>query len=94
MPVDGIQETSILEDGPNSTGVDGSSAPDTENSKSEAIETVAKDADGQGPRYAVRKSASFKPVSVTKNFLAKAGSTSTPLKTSADKGSQGRRPFQ
>ena len=72
-----------------STGVDGSTDSDTETSKLEGIEAAGKDIDGrdQIPRYSVKKVAGFKPVSVTKNFLAKAGSVSTTVKSSSDKGS-------
>ena len=68
-----------------SAGVDGSVGSDTDTSKHE---TMGKDADGrdQIPRYSVKKAVGFKPVSVTKNFLAKAGSVSTLVKASGDKG--------
>ena len=64
-------------------GIDGSLGSDTDTSKTDAAGS-AKDAI---PRYSVRKSATFKPVSVTKNLLAKTTAVSTPTKTTGDKGS-------
>lgn len=66
-----------------------SAESDTDTSKQDAGESMGKDLDGQDsvPRYVVKKSASFKPVSVTKSFLAKAGTVVAPMvKTGNDKG--------
>lgn len=63
---------------------------DTDNSKVDATDTGSKDfGDGRDVirPNALKKSATFKPVSVTKNFLAKAATTLSPvLKGSGDKG--------
>ena len=72
-----------------SAGVDGSMGSDTDTSRNDAAGNTGKDADGrdQVPRYAVKKS-SFKPVSVSKTFLAKAGNSTTLVKSSSDKGNK------
>ena len=61
--------------------IDGSVGSDTESSKALTSDTVNKDPSDQ-PHHArsnsVKKPATFKAVSVTKNFLAKAGSTTAP----------------
>jgi hypothetical protein len=59
---------------------------DAEMRDSDVAEAMGK-GDGRDKirRYSVKKPASFKPVSVTKSFLAKTG-TSTPAKASGDKG--------
>ena len=64
-------------------GIDGSVGSDTDTSKNEAAGIAGKDPD---PKYSVKKSATFKPVSVTKNLLAKTSSVSTPTKVNAEKG--------
>lgn len=71
-----------------SAGIDGSMGSDTDTSKAEAVGGVVKEEENRDaiPRYTVKKSASFKPVSVTKSFLAKAGSTVAPIKTGVEKG--------
>ena len=66
-----------------SAGIEGSLGSDTDTSKADVVGAQGKDA---VPKYSVRRSATFKPVSVTKNLLAKTSSASTPTKTSADKG--------
>ena len=83
------QDTEINENGSvRSAGVDGSIGSDTDTSKHEGMGVTGKDADGrdQIPRYSVKKAVGFKPMSVTKSFLAKAGSVSTLVKLSGDKG--------
>ena len=65
-----------------SAGFEGSLGSDTDTNKMEA-NGVGKDA---VPRYSVKKPVGFKPVSVTKSFLAKAGTTVLPIKTVGDKG--------
>ena len=77
----------VLEDGSvQSTGIEGSAGSDTDTSKVDAANMAPKDNEGQVPRYNAKKSASFKPVSVTKNFLAKAGASSTPIKVNNERG--------
>ena len=65
-----------------SAGFDGSLGSDTDTNKIESS--------GNGkdivPRYSAKKPAGFKPVSVTKSFLAKAGTAVLPLKAVGDKG--------
>lgn len=65
-----------------SAGFEGSLGSDTDTNKMEAI-GAGKDAVS---RYSVKKPVGFKPVSVTKSFLAKAGTTVLPIKTVGDKG--------
>ena len=65
-----------------SAGVEGSLGSDTDTSKTDNPATSGKDTI---PRYSVRKS-TFKPVSVTKNLLARTSSISTPTKTSGEQG--------
>jgi hypothetical protein len=62
---------------------EGSVGSDTDNSKADAAGTASKDGEGResSSRNNIKKSASFKPVSVTKNFLAKAGSAAAPTKS-------------
>ena len=70
--------------------VDGSIGSDTDTSKVDAAEHSRKgllEGQEQIRPYTVKKSATFKPVSITKNFLAKAGTTPTPPPQSgSDKG--------
>ena len=72
------------------TGVEGSIGSDTEFSRVDIADPTGKEiGDGQEQTRtnAVKKSTTFKPVSVTKNFLAKAGTATTPAtKASTDKG--------
>jgi len=72
------------------TGVEGSIGSDTEFSKFDVADATGKEiGDGQEQTRpnAVKKSTTFKPVSVTKNFLAKAGTATAPAsKASTDKG--------
>ncbi|MCJ1249822.1 hypothetical protein MMC30_007048 [Trapelia coarctata] len=71
------------------TGVEGSIGSDSEFSKVDIADATGKElGDGQEQTRpnAVKKSTTFKPVSVTKNFLAKAGTATTPAtKASTDK---------
>ena len=72
--------------------VDGSIGSDTETTKVLNPEDPGKDA-LEGPHHArsnsVKKPTTFKAVSVTKNFLAKAGTAPTPnAKVNGDKGSR------
>lgn len=71
-------------------GVDGSAGSDTETTRTLVSDTPDKDApdDKHHARSnSVKKPTTFKAVSVTKNFLAKAGTTSTPAaKVNGDKG--------
>ena len=85
--VNDSQETETYEEGSvRSSGVDGSIGSDVD--KNEVNGLISKDSDGQDtiPRYTVKKTMSFKPANVTKNFLMKAGSTSVLPKSSVDKG--------
>lgn len=72
-------------------GADESIGSDTDTSRVDLSDVTSKDLeDGQEQirPNALKKSATFKPVSVTKSFLAKAGTASTPTaKSAADKGS-------
>ena len=83
MDAEGFEAGSVR-----SAGIDGSMGSDTDTSKAEALGGVTKEGENRDavPRYTVKKSASFKPVSVTKSFLAKAGSTVAPIKTTGEKG--------
>ena len=65
-----------------SAGIDGSHGSDTDYTKNEGVGSTEKDA---VPRHSVKKSATFKPVSVTKNLLAKTGTVATPTKPNSDK---------
>lgn len=81
------QEADPYENGSvKSAGIDGSIGSDTDMNKAEAGENLGKDTEGAVPRYTVKKASSFKPVSVTKTFLMKAGSTSVLPKSAIDKG--------
>ena len=72
-------------------GLDSSVGSDTDTSKAEAADLIGKDnADGKHHvrSGSVKKPTTFKAVSVTKNFLAKAGTGSTiASKAGGDKGS-------
>lgn len=64
------------------TAIDGSVGSDTETSRPFTSDPASKDP-SEGPHHArsnsvVKKPSTFKAVSVTKNFLAKAGSTAAP----------------
>ena len=70
--------------------VDGSTESDIETTKPLNLDDSGKDA-SEAPHHArsnsVKKPATFKAVSVTKNFLAKAGTPPTPnAKVNGDKG--------
>lgn len=71
-------------------GVDTDAGSDTDAGKTSTSETGNKDV-SEGPHHArsnsVKKPITFKAVSVTKNFLAKAGTVPTPTnKGNGDKG--------
>lgn len=71
---------------------DDSAGPDIESAKPFTSDDIGKDLP-EAPHHArsnsVKKPTAFKAVSVTKNFLAKAGTTSTPnAKVNGDKGSK------
>lgn len=72
-------------------GLDGSVGSDTDTSKAEPADPTGKiNADGKhhARSGSVKKPTTFKAVSVTKNFLAKAGTGSTSAsKAGGDKGS-------
>lgn len=69
--------------------VDGSIEDDTESTKPLDSEDTGKDG-SETPHHArsnsVKKPISYKAVSVTKNFLAKAGTTTPNAKVNGDKG--------
>ena len=79
---DDFQDTEDAEDNSSQHGVgDGSVGSDTETSKIEVADSTNKElVDNQDAVRAnlLRKPATFKAVSVTKSFLAKAGTTSAP----------------
>ena len=83
-----IQELDATEDG--TIGIEGSVGSDTDTSKIDSIDGPQKDLpenQDQARPNSLKKAATFKPVSVTKNFLAKAGTASAPTsKASGDKG--------
>lgn len=86
-----IQELDAVEDGSvQSIGVEGSIGSDTEAGKADPADGTVKDLaeiHEQSRPNALKKSATFKPVSVTKNFLAKTGTPTTPaIKAGNDKG--------
>ena len=86
-----VQSVEVLEDDSiKGTGVDGSGGSDTDTSRIDISDAVSKDLeDGQEQirPNALKKSATFKPVSVTKSFLAKAGTVTNPTtKLGGDKG--------
>lgn len=86
-----IQELDAAEDGSvQSVGGEGSVGSDTEAGKIESADGAIKDLSEnleQSRPNAVKKSTTFKPVSVTKNFLAKTGTPINPVsKASNDKG--------
>lgn len=72
--------------------VDGSVGSNTDNEENQKAETLPKDGiDTQQPHHtrnnSVKKPATFKAVSVTKNFLAKAGApTTSPVKINGENG--------
>jgi hypothetical protein len=79
-----VQDGEVLEAGSvKSAGFEGSLGSDTETSKADGSAGNGKDT---VPKYSVKKLAGFKPVSVTKSFLAKAGTATLPIKTAGDKG--------
>ncbi|MCJ1404867.1 hypothetical protein MMC11_008093 [Xylographa trunciseda] len=77
-----LQSAEIVEDdSAKGLGVDGSGGSDTDTSRVDISDAAGKDLeDGQEQvrPNALKKSATFKPVSVTKSFLAKAGTATTP----------------
>jgi hypothetical protein len=84
------QEFEAREGSIRSVGVDGSVGSDTEINRTDNPDGNGKDLE-DGLEHtrpnAIKKAASFKPVSVTKNFLAKAGTATTPvLKAGTEKG--------
>ena len=85
---DDTQELDVAEDG--IPGIEGSVGSDTDTSKIDVTDGPQKDSQesqDQTRPNSLKKSATFKPVSVTKNFLAKAGTASAPVsKASGDKG--------
>ena len=86
-----IQELDAAEDGSvQSIGAEGSAGSDTEAGKIDSADGNIKDLaeiHEQSRPNAVKKSTTFKPVSVTKNFLAKTGTPTNPAtKASSDKG--------
>ena len=83
--IDGNDDGSVK-----SIGLEGSIGSDTDTSKIDSADGggkyLAESQDHIRP-YSLKKSTTFKPVSVTKNFLAKAGAGSAPLsKASSEKG--------
>ncbi|MCJ1438033.1 hypothetical protein MMC27_007420 [Xylographa pallens] len=76
------QSVEVVEDDSiKGTGVDGSGGSDTDTSRIDISDAISKDLeDGQEQirPNALKKSATFKPVSVTKSFLAKAGTATNP----------------
>ena len=86
-----LQSAEVAEDySTKGTGVDGSGGSDTDTTRFDVIDALSKDfEDGQEQirPNALKKSATFKPVSVTKSFLAKAGTVTNPTaKLGGDKG--------
>ncbi|MCJ1318916.1 hypothetical protein MMC15_004248 [Xylographa vitiligo] len=77
-----LQSAEVAEDySTKGTGVDGSGGSDTDTTRFDVIDALSKDfEDGQEQirPNALKKSATFKPVSVTKSFLAKAGTVTNP----------------
>lgn len=89
--INDIQELDAAEDGSvQSIGAEGSVGSDTEAGKIDPADGTIKDLTEiheQSRPNALKKSATFKPVSVTKNFLAKTGTPTNPAsKASNDKG--------
>ncbi|MCJ1287734.1 hypothetical protein MMC26_007086 [Xylographa opegraphella] len=85
-----LQSTEFTEDySIKGTGIDGSGGSDTDTSRVDINDAVSKELeDGQEQirPNALKKSATFKPVSVTKSFLAKAGTvTNATAKLGGDK---------
>ena len=85
------QEPDGTDDGSvKSIGIEGSIGSDTDTSKIDSADGGSKDlaeSQEQTRPNSLKKSATFKPVSVTKNFLAKAGTASTPAsKANSEKG--------
>ena len=74
------------------TLADGSIGSDTETAKSLIIDDASRDTHESSHHVrsnSIKKPTSFKAVSVTKNFLAKAGTASTPnVKVNGDKGTK------
>lgn len=85
-----IQDPEGTEEGSvRSAGVDGSVESDTDTSKIDPADGARKDTAENvelSRTSSMKKPASFKPVSVTKSFLAKASTTSTPTSKTMDKG--------
>ena len=83
-----VHELDVGEDG--IPGVEGSISSDTDNGKIDTADVGQKDTSenqDQTRPNSLKKAATFKPVSVTKNFLAKTGTASVPAsKISGDKG--------
>jgi hypothetical protein len=80
-PIDHDAEREPAEISAEQTEVDGDAGSDVDRSIAPTPETVNKDA-SEGPHHArsnsVKKPITFKAVSVTKSFLAKAGTVTTP----------------
>ncbi|MCJ1360033.1 MAG: hypothetical protein MMC33_010036 [Icmadophila ericetorum] len=84
--LEGTEEGSVRSIG---VDVDGSVESDTDTSKIDTADGARKDAAENmesNRTSSMKKPASFKPVSVTKNFLAKASTASTPTSKTMDKG--------
>jgi hypothetical protein len=90
--IDHDPERETAETSAEQTEIDGDAGSDIDRSIAPTPETVNKDA-GEGPHHArsnsVKKPITFKAVSVTKSFLAKAGTVATP----AAKGNGDKRGF-
>ena len=78
------QDSDMFESG--SAGIEDSLGSDVDiNSRVEVGNTMIEGQDGV-PKYTVKKTSSFKPVSVTKTFLMKAGSAAALPKSGMEKG--------
>lgn len=87
--IDHVLERETAESPAEQTGVEGDAGSDTDTGPTLTSETGNQDV-SDGKHHArsnsVKKPITFKAVSVTKNFLAKAGTPTPPLKGNGEKG--------
>ncbi|KAI4165417.1 MAG: hypothetical protein LQ342_000826 [Letrouitia transgressa] len=80
--IENDHERQTAESSAEHTGLDGSAGSDTDTGRPLTSDSTNRDASSEGQHHArsnsIRRPATFKAVSVTKNFLAKAGTTASP----------------
>ena len=91
--IDHVHEQETAETPAEQIAIDGSAGSDTDTGGPLKQDPISKD-ESDVPHHArsnsVKKPTTFKAVSVTKNFLAKAGTPTAPAKTNGDNGNKRR----